>query len=1289
MKKTIRKCIANILLILICLHQCFSGVTVEASAYGALWDWISFRNVEWKIDRYYGENIANLSISSIQGDGTELVIPTKKELVEADTDRIVCGMKEEIIESVVFRCSIDDKEELKKVSGLVIHEDYPIFPGSSLSFTDSDPAIFQGNNTIDHILVNTNDKHGFKIKAKTFKDMSKLETVNIDAGTGEIQLDGSVFEGCINLENVTFTAGQININGGLNFSGCSKLKNVVFNGDVTFSGEKDFQGCNALEDVSFKKGATFSGNNTFPNLNLPKTNISFHGNATNISEGKSTVVFSECRGINAVSIGGKDVNSTEKLGSNFISNSTITNLNIESDTTLAEGAINNSKINGISFNATTKVGKGALKSCQVENMYFNTSDVKSSGNDGAIGKNSTVNIIYFNHYDFFRNSDKVTVLNQVPLGTGDYLLNCEKIFFLSPNFNKINQSLYDSKNETKVYGYGGTLSSYGDIDNITAKEMFEKWTAGSKNTYHNIVQLTSGQKQGMVETKRLFVERKDDKAVLDLSSLDVKAKFNAEIQDLDQLPTDEAGNVRQGEFELKYTKDPNAGTNFNYKVLTKATDEAANGQYAYTTKDGKYITCKEDKLELSVNENPEEPYRFYVQAAGEIWPLDVYVEQNAVKELGVSIADKGQKDGKIHLTVGDDLSKVKDQIIVQAIFADGKTTDKLDASQYTVVKPDLSRTPVTAQDTTLLVYHQDSRKSIELKDVQVHEKKLASFKVTCDKGNMPIGSQLTLDDVTLIDGIYENPLDTKIDKINTGYHFLQDGQETDVYTIKSGENKISVTYEGCVQEVAVTGVSNQVKDYEINCKVKEVELYQKSSLDISEVILEDVVYADERLDGLKVETVKSGFSFVVNGEETDNVELEDGENTIRLRYNGLDKKFTVKAYAQSIDRIEVSYCGPAVYEGNEVPKDTSVLLVTVYYKHPYEASVLLSNFEVSYETYHIIPGEDNEIYVNYKGVKSSKPIHVLGLTDGLKEIKTVEYRGSKEAGKSLNKEDFYVELGYLSGKTVTSEENPAILEKISLSSDKLTDGDNSIEVIYDDALTKEVKVSTGGQGDTEEPKVTTAPIEVPNETNSTQTPVPTTAPAITVAPGKVPDQAAVTQAPAGTASPTIMPTATELVQTQKDNRFMVRGVEYKVAGVAEKGGSVSVVSYDKKAAKVKLQTTVSFNGCQYKVTKIEKGAFKNCSNLSGTISLTKNVKVIEDSAFYGCKNINKVVFGDNVTRIGKSSFCNCRKLSLIQFKTGSVKEIGKNAFKGIAKKYKVKTTKMLQKSYVKRLKNAK
>lgn len=1272
MKKRMKKYIASILLVLMCLNQCLSGITAEASGYGPTWDWVTFQNVRWHVVRFFGEDTANLDISSVQVDGTDLVLPTKKELFASadDGNGIVCNMDENIADGVMFRCSTDDKEDLKKISGLVIHEDYPVFPGKSLSTTNSDPDIFQGNTTIKHITVDTNNHNGFRIEAKTFKDMTGLDEVNINVGNGTIQLDGSVFEGCTKLSNVTLTAGTININGGLNFSGCSNLSKITFNGDVTFSGNKDFQNCNNLWDVRFNKSATFAGTETFSGL--ANTNIAFNGNVTNVSEGNSAVAFSGCKGIKTFSIGVKDTNSVGKFGSNFIKDSTIQNLNIEGGTTtFAESSIANSTITGISFNASTKVGKGALNNCKVENMYFNTSDVTSSGNsnDGAIGKNNTkVANMYFNHYDFFRNSDKVTSLDNVPLGTGDYSLNCDNIYFLSPNFNKINQSPYSSKTVTNVYGYGGTLATYNEGNSITAKEMFEQWKNGNNNTYHNIVQLTSPKDRETTETKTLYVEKEDGKAVFDLSSLNVKAMYNKDIKNVDQLPTDEAGNVRQGEFSLKYTKDPKASTNFNYKVLKEATGASANGQYTYTANGKTYITCQEDKLELGVG-----TYHYYVQAAGETWPLDVVVEQNTVNSLSVSInKEDGAKDGKLHLTVGDDLNQLKEYITVTAKLANGKDT-VLSESQYTVVKTDLSNTPATAQDTTLLVYHQESGATAKLENVQIHEDKVASFDLACSKTDMPIGGQITLEDMTLTNIAYDNPLTQVVAKLakptadaDYAYRFLQDGQETDVYTIQEGVNTVSVIYQGCVQEVEVNGVSNKVKDYTISCDVKDVELYQKSTLDISEVMLENVVYAEECLSDLERSIVDSGFKFVVNGQETDTVKLEDGDNTIRVRYNGLDKTFTVKAYAQSVDRIDVSYCGPAVYEGCEVPKDTQVLLVTVYYKHPYEASVLLSNFEVSYDTYHIVPGEDNEIYVRYKGVRSVQPIRVKGLADGLKSINKVEYRGATTKGTKLKKEDFYVELGYLSGKTVTSEENPAILEKLSLSSNTLVEGENNIKVVYDGGLTEEVKVKTNSNPKPTESASPQPPTESPKVSGSTATPQ------VTVSPSNAPAGPTVTLAPQGTNAPVVAPTASPVVQPQKGSSITVQGVKYKVTAVTEQGGSVSVTGYDKKASKVKLQTTVSLDGYQYKVTKIEKRALENCQTLKGIVNIPYYVTDIGDKAFYKCKKITKVVMGKELKTIGTAAFEYCTNLKVIDLANCTLKKVEKKAFFNNHKKRKFK-----------------
>lgn len=1274
------------------------NITVNACSVTGTTPNITIDGVRWHVNEVYDDTTVYLYLCKIETseDDIELRFPTYEECYNK-WSTLGSGYRTSYNITKVDRlrfCGFNDS--LERVKSVVINEGYKVFPNDLSRNT----SMFRDNTSIEKITVDTNNSEDFEICEATFANMSGLKEVNMNVGTRNLTLDGSVFANCVNLEKVTLT-GNVSFGGSFNFAGCKNLKSIEVNGTLVVDGTQDFSGCENLKYIGVYGNATFNGANTFTDTTAKNSTLEakFDGRlitSSKLLDGPSYVaktsivaqnllksgvvsenvsgtkaVFAGCKNISTISINGKG----NTVNANFIANATsIGNLNIEGGTTtFAENSIVNSTINGISFNASTKVGKGALNNCKVENMYFNTSDVTSSGNsnDGAIGKNNTkVANMYFNHYDFFRNSDKVTSLENVPLGTGDYSLNCDNIYFLSPNFNKINQSPYSSKTITNVYGYGGTLATYNEGNSITAKEMFEQWKNGNNNNYHNIVQLTSPKDRETTETKTLYVEKEDGKAVFDLSSLNVKAMYNKDIKNVDQLPTDEAGNVRQGEFSLKYTKDPKASTNFNYKVLKEATGASANGQYTYTANGKTYITCQEDKLELGVS---KDPYRFYVQAAGETWPLDVVVEQNTVNSLSVSInKEDGAKDGKLHLTVGDDLNQLKEYITVTAKLANGKDT-VLSESQYTVVKTDLSNTPATAQDTTLLVYHQESGATVKLENVQIHEDKVASFDLACSKTDMPIGGQITLEDMTLTNIAYDNPLTQVVAKLakptadaDYAYRFLQDGQETDVYTIQEGVNTVSVIYQGCVQEVEVNGVSNKVKDYTISCDVKDVELYQKSTLDISEVMLENVVYAEECLSDLERSIVDSGFKFVVNGQETDTVKLEDGDNTIRVRYNGLDKTFTVKAYAQSVDRIDVSYCGPAVYEGCEVPKDTQVLLVTVYYKHPYEASVLLSNFEVSYDTYHIVPGEDNEIYVRYKGVRSVQPIRVKGLADGLKSINKVEYRGATTKGTKLKKEDFYVELGYLSGKTVTSEENPAILEKLSLSSNTLVEGENNIKVVYDGGLTEEVKVKTNSNPKPTESASPQPPTESPKVSGSTATPQ------VTVSPSNAPAGPTVTLAPQGTNAPVVAPTASPVVQPQKGSSITVQGVKYKVTAVTEQGGSVSVTGYDKKASKVKLQTTVSLDGYQYKVTKIEKRALENCQTLKGNVNIPYYVTDIGDKAFYKCKKITKVVMGKELKTIGTAAFQYCTNLKVIDLANCTLKKVEKKAFFNNHKKRKFK-----------------
>ena len=85
-------------------------------------------------------------------------------------------------------------------------------------------------------------------------------------------------------------------------------------------------------------------------------------------------------------------------------------------------------------------------------------------------------------------------------------------------------------------------------------------------------------------------------------------------------------------------------------------------------------------------------------------------------------------------------------------------------------------------------------------------------------------------------------------------------------------------------------------------------------------------------------------------------------------------------------------------------------------------------------------------------------------------------------------------------------------------------------------------------------------------------------------------------------------------------------------------------------------------GITYKVTKIEKNAFKNW------------------------KALKEVTVGPNVTDIGASAFEGCKSLKKITIKSKSLKSVGKKAFKGIYKKAKIMVPKAKYRAYKKRLK---
>ena len=119
----------------------------------------------------------------------------------------------------------------------------------------------------------------------------------------------------------------------------------------------------------------------------------------------------------------------------------------------------------------------------------------------------------------------------------------------------------------------------------------------------------------------------------------------------------------------------------------------------------------------------------------------------------------------------------------------------------------------------------------------------------------------------------------------------------------------------------------------------------------------------------------------------------------------------------------------------------------------------------------------------------------------------------------------------------------------------------------------------------------------------------------------------------------------------------------------------------KQVTKVKIPSTVSYDGRIYKVTEISDYAFKKSSVTE--VVIADSVKEIGTSAFLGCKKLVKVTIGANTTKIGTKAFKDCSELKTIIVRSKKLKRIGKNAFSGIRKNAQIKVPAAQYKKYKK------
>ena len=138
------------------------------------------------------------------------------------------------------------------------------------------------------------------------------------------------------------------------------------------------------------------------------------------------------------------------------------------------------------------------------------------------------------------------------------------------------------------------------------------------------------------------------------------------------------------------------------------------------------------------------------------------------------------------------------------------------------------------------------------------------------------------------------------------------------------------------------------------------------------------------------------------------------------------------------------------------------------------------------------------------------------------------------------------------------------------------------------------------------------------------------------------------------------PTLDNIPQTPS---YVVGDYIYKIIST-EKKTAMLYRPVSKKIKRANIKATVVISGIKFKVTTIDKKAFKNC------------------------KSLKKLTIGKNVKKIGKKAFFKCKKLKSIAIKGSKLKKVGKSAFRNTNKSVKIKANKKKLKTYRKLLKKA-
>ncbi len=130
--------------------------------------------------------------------------------------------------------------------------------------------------------------------------------------------------------------------------------------------------------------------------------------------------------------------------------------------------------------------------------------------------------------------------------------------------------------------------------------------------------------------------------------------------------------------------------------------------------------------------------------------------------------------------------------------------------------------------------------------------------------------------------------------------------------------------------------------------------------------------------------------------------------------------------------------------------------------------------------------------------------------------------------------------------------------------------------------------------------------------------------------------------------------ASSSAKNKKSIKITYKGYKYEITS----SNTVKLVAPTKKSVKsVNVPAKIKYSKKTYKVTEIG------------------------DSAFKGCKKLQKVTISSNVKTIGKKAFYGCKKLKSVEIKSKNLKRVGKKAFDKTSKNLKISVPKKKLKNY--------